>query len=187
MTIPKKGSRKIIVDENTFLWKVPENWADVGYIAIVQHIHGGQLLQLDLKDLAHQYMAHGLPPITPSFIEESIREVIANGWTFYISKPTTKIDCSGILYKRAARLVKQIAKDISNLDNNCCKFSVDNVQSLLDSGELQLSLEIMTDNISEEELPQSIINMMYEAFAIYHNDRYKQIVKTIKIKNDRTR
>ena len=87
MAIPKKGFRKITIDENQFLWKVRKkiSWNEIHNTPLgipVQHINGGQLLIINLGYSRSYFDKNNEFSMTPSIIEKCIRRGIARGWNY---------------------------------------------------------------------------------------------------------
>lgn len=95
MTAPQKGSRKITVDETTYIWRVPRRPSSgahdgtSGYTVTVQlEDCTGSMLAINVAQ-KHPKLAQewGEPvnPILPSHIAAAIRRAISRGW-----KPTDR-------------------------------------------------------------------------------------------------
>ncbi len=194
MAIPKRGSRKTIIDGNTFLWKIRKHPThnerhDVDYLIPVQHIEGGQVLLLSMGYNRSGYRNDYLFMITPGMLADCIKDAISEGWNFRCKQPPKIKDCSKVLYRRASGLAETFIRLVSYDSGNGKQIS-DNVCSLINAGEYEVALEIAIDNIGESEisLTRELIIMAREAFAIYRNRKYEQIVMSLKEKNnDRTR
>ncbi|WP_298868981.1 hypothetical protein [uncultured Gimesia sp.] len=90
MTAPKKGSRRIIVDEATYVWRVPRRPSsgsfdgNSGYTVTVQLAdRSGSTLAIVVAQ-KHPTLAQlwGEPanPILPSHVAAAIRRAISRGW-----------------------------------------------------------------------------------------------------------
>jgi len=101
MALPKKGFRKIIVDENQFLWKVRKkiSWNEIHNEPLgipIQHIDGGQLLTVYIGYSRSYFDKNNEFPITPALIEKCIRQAINEGWKFKEKGKHLKLDYSDI-------------------------------------------------------------------------------------------
>jgi len=77
MSINRKGSRRITVSGETYLWRIRDNWDHIK--VVIQH-----------EDEKHQFlnsttesgvMLNGkTPPITPKIIEDLIKQALDRGW-----------------------------------------------------------------------------------------------------------
>ena len=91
MALPKKGSRKIIVDGDQFVWKVRKKAThseehDTPLSIPIQYIdedgNGGQLLLATLPYARSGYGTYRLREITPALIEKCIKKAIQSGWLY---------------------------------------------------------------------------------------------------------
>ena len=99
MAIPKKGFRKVIVDDNEFLWKVRKkvSWNEIhdGQLGVpIQNVKGGQLLILTIGYSRSYFIENNEFEITPSIIEICIREAIIDGWSHKTKGSQYEFDCS---------------------------------------------------------------------------------------------
>ena len=102
MAIPKKGFRKITVDENQFFWKVRKkiSWNELHNSPLgipIQHIDGGQLLIIYIGFSRSYFTENNEFPITPSLIKKCIRKAIESGWKYNEKGKQYELDCSNIL------------------------------------------------------------------------------------------
>ena len=78
MSINRKGSRKITVDGEIYLWRVRDNWDHI--TVVIQH-----------ENEKHQYLISSFiesgvmlydqtPPITPGIIRKAIKSALSEGW-----------------------------------------------------------------------------------------------------------
>jgi hypothetical protein len=80
MAFPKKGARRIVVEGETYRWKVsrmthPLWYASPGCMVIVQHeIHPGSVLEIDWPSYQPE------DPILPSYVAEWIQIGQSLGW-----------------------------------------------------------------------------------------------------------
>ena len=102
MTIPKKGFRKINVDENQFLWKVRKkiSWdekhnAELGIP--IQHVNGGQILIINIGYSRSYFEINNEFPITPLLINKCIQKGIKSGWNYNEAGKPLEIDCNDIV------------------------------------------------------------------------------------------
>ncbi len=90
MAISKKGFRKIVVNEETFYWKVRKKISHDEYhddqCAIpIQHESEGQLLFVFLGFCRSEgYGRKSIQSITPKLISEKISEAINLGWKYTV-------------------------------------------------------------------------------------------------------
>ena len=102
MSFPKKGTRTIVVDNNTFLWKVKKRSShsekhNVQYEIPIQHVLGGQLLLASVGYCRSKgYHESEVFAITPLLIERCIRYAQADGWHFHEKLPPLRKDCTKI-------------------------------------------------------------------------------------------
>ncbi len=102
MGIPKKGFRKITVDENQFLWKVRKkiSWDEIhnGFLGIpIQHFDGGQLLVVTVGFSRSYFEENNEFPITPALIEKCIKHGIESGWKYNEDGKPLELNCSELL------------------------------------------------------------------------------------------
>lgn len=102
MALPKKGFRKITIDENEFLWKARKkvSWNEIhdGQLGIpIQNAEGGRLLMLTLGYSRSYFTGNNEFQITPAIIEICIKEAIKNGWDHQSTGPKFEFDCSGLI------------------------------------------------------------------------------------------
>lgn len=190
MSIPRKGSRRIIVNGNEFIWKIKKYPShnerhNVEYLTPVQHAEGGQILLISLGYCRSGYQGAKMFSITPSILERCIKYAITEGWQFREKLPPLNINCNSILREEAVSLTNKIINGIKQHgeDNPICTEIVDRVKSILDAGEYNIALEIIVENICEYDvrLSRDVIDFATQAFAIYGNEKYALILKKIKI------
>ena len=98
MALPKKGFRKITVDNNQFLWRVRKKvtWNEKHNTPLgipIQHIDGGQLLIAIIGYARSGYGEYLMQEITPSLIEKCIRKAIEKGWNFKEEGKKFELNC----------------------------------------------------------------------------------------------
>ncbi len=100
MALPKRGFRKITIDNNQFLWKVRKkiSWDEIHNSTLkipIQHIDGGQLLILCLGFSRSYFENNNEFSITPRLIEKCIKKAISLGWNYHEENGKQfEIDCS---------------------------------------------------------------------------------------------
>jgi len=99
LAIAKKGSRKITVQGETFLWRVRkktshEEWHDDQYGIPIQHESNGQLLIAYVGYCRSDYPnRESVQSITPAMIENCITEAINLGWKYsFPGKPISLLE-----------------------------------------------------------------------------------------------
>ncbi len=102
MVIPKKGFRKITIDENQFFWKVRKkiSWNEIhnGSLGIpIQHVNGGRLLIVYIGFSRSYFEKNNEFPITPSLIEKCIRKAIEAGWMYNEDGNQFEFDCCDVM------------------------------------------------------------------------------------------
>ncbi|SHE78881.1 hypothetical protein [Dysgonomonas macrotermitis] len=197
MAIPKKGSRKITIDNNIFVWKIKKHPShnerhDVDYLIPIQHIDGGQILLVRLGYCRSGYSLSPIQEITPSIIKRCIKEATIKGWHFDKKAAPLVLDLAYLLRDEAISLTKQFFDEIiNNSRNESANKIVSNADSLMQAGEFEIALEMVIDNLAEYqiELPEVTINIADRALTIYGNHKYKSVLREIlkNYKNDRTR
>ena len=177
MSFPKKGTRTIVVDNNTFLWKVKKcpshsEKHDVQYEIPIQHVLGGQLLLASVGYCRSKwYHESEVFSITPLLIERCIRYAQADGWHFHEKLPPLRKDCIAILTSEAHVLTKKIIEAIKQGYKDQSEYNniLRGVESILDAGEYQIALEIIASNICDSSLmlTESVKEMITQAFHLY--------------------
>lgn len=192
MAMSRKGSRKIVIDGNEFIWKIKKCLShnerhDMMYQIPIQHIGGGQILLVSTGFCrSYNYEGSRVFQITPSIIAKCIEHAIEEGWQFMEKLPPIEKSYPFILFDEAASLVKRFINDISlnSKENIICSKIQNDIRSLLNADEFEVALEILVTNICEYEieLSESTIDLAVRAFIIYRNDEYLLILKSIKKK-----
>lgn len=190
MAIPQKGSRKIVVDGNEFIWKIKKYPShnerhDVDYRIPIQHVEGGQLLLVPLGYCRFwEYNGSHFFPITPSIIEKCIKLAIKDGWKYLEKLPPLTKNCSTVLKEEIFILTKRFIENIKKQEyqSSVCLTIANSAQNLLDVGENEIALENAVTNICEYniKLQKDIIDLAVHVFAIYGNNEYILITKSIK-------
>ncbi len=102
MALPKKGLRKITIDDNQFVWKVRKkiSWEEKhdGQLGIpIQHIDGGQMLIVYVGFSRSYFSENNEFAITPVLIAKSIRKAIDLGWKYKDKGQVFILDCSDLV------------------------------------------------------------------------------------------
>lgn len=189
MSMPIKGSRKIVVDGNEFIWKVKKHPShnerhNVDYLVPVQHISGGQIVLLSIGYNRSGYSSRNTFTITPSIISKCIKFAIAQGWQFKEKLSTLEIDCSSVIQEEPIFLTKMIIDSLRNINNPIAVEIADEVTDLLSVGEYKIALENTIDKVCEYHIPLSndIISAAMQAFRIWKNYKYLLISNQLKYK-----
>jgi hypothetical protein len=121
MGFPKKGTRKIVVAGNTYLWRVgvdedwmnptPPNPTDIHSLAVESPDHPGRYVAVAFA-LPEEHTGLGFP-ITPGLVAEIIQSAIAQGWPA-VERPWHRIWRDGALIdtRRAAAQPDVAADDV---------------------------------------------------------------------------
>lgn len=192
MTMPRKGSRKIVIDGNEFIWKIKKDPShseshDVMYQIPIQHIGGGQILLVSTGFCrSYAYKGSRVFQITPSIITRCIEYAIGEGWQFMEKLPPLEKNYPFVLLDEAKSLVKKFINVtfLNSKENIICSKIQNDIRSLLNAGEFEVALEILVTNICEYkiELSESTIDLAVRAFMIYRNYKYLLILNSIKMK-----
>lgn len=102
MVLPKKGFRKIVIDENQFVWKVRKkiSWNEIHDVPLgipIQNINGGQLLIITIGYSRSYFAENNEFQITPSIIKICIKKAIESGWNHNVNGPRMEFDCSELV------------------------------------------------------------------------------------------
>lgn len=188
MSIPRKGSRKIAIDGEEFIWKIKKHPShnerhNVGYEIPVQHVNGGQILLVSLGYCRSRYDRRNTYPVTPSLIGRCIKYAVYDGWKFKEKLPPLQKDCTAILKEEAVSLIMKFISYLeqNEEDNSICQQIANGTKSLIDAGEYMIALENMIENINEYKvkLPEHIITFAILALSFYGNYKYVHISKSI--------
>lgn len=101
MTFTTKGTRKVEVGGEQFLWRIRKLTYDgkqgPSLGAAIQHGDGGTLLMADFSRCDITWYGIVGPTITPALIQRCIDMAIERGWKFREKGPNFVLDGSGLL------------------------------------------------------------------------------------------
>ena len=101
MTFAKKGTRKVELHNEQFLWRIRKLTYDfqlgTPLGAAIQHGSGGALLMADFGRFESDWYANVGPPITPALIKRCIGLAIERGWTFREKGPQFVLDATELV------------------------------------------------------------------------------------------
>ena len=87
MAIPKKGSRKIIVDNVVYRWRVRKNYRRVGEepsllaaVELDENPQGVLSIRFPLAKYYDDWYLGAKKAVSPKHIEECIKNAVGNGW-----------------------------------------------------------------------------------------------------------
>lgn len=116
MAIPKKGSRKIVVDGYEFVWKFRKRMGHnerhgVDYLIPIQYMDR-QILLISTGYNRSDFYFDDIFSVTPSIIEKCIRFSISQGWQFEKKLPPLEIDCRSVLIEEAQSKIMLLIQEI---------------------------------------------------------------------------
>lgn len=190
MAIAKKGSRKIVVDGNEFIWKVRKyvnhnEHHGVDYCIPVQSVDGQILLiTTGYNRSGSDYSANHQFPITPSIIQKCIRYAISKGWQYKEKRPPFEIDCTSIIMEQACLNTELFIKEVEKDDKEISKKIAADATDLINVGEYKIALEDIVSNVCEFNISLDIkaISLAEQALSIWKNDKYLKILSNVRLK-----
>lgn len=164
MTMPKKGTRKIVVDSEEYRWKLAFNHEE----SFEKHIRAaieladsqGSTLVVYLIGLNVNYVDYDRDdPITPKDIEDFIRKALAAGWqprekgpTFYLGRPSG----SNRTYLNEILSLIPMTEINRHATRHDCNAISDVYLSAFPESERELIATLAIDLLNEETKPETI-------------------------------